>query len=70
MQNGIGKSVDYTMSHITGKIRILGKDPGGQVIFQYVQAKDPARIGKIFTGDFADQKWLPADIGAELSEDE
>ena len=59
MQNGLGKCADYTMSHVTGKIRILGQLENGEMLFQYKQAKDPAQIGKIFTKKLeADQKWL------------
>ena len=56
MQNGLGKSCDYTMSHKTGKIRIIGLNDDGAMVFQYVQAKDPARIGKVFT------RVLPDDV--------
>ena len=63
MQNGLGKSADYTMSHVTGKIRILGKADDGKMVFQYKQAKDPARIGRIFTMDLDDTAtWLPEDL--------
>ena len=59
MQNGLGKAVDYTMSHVTGKIRILGRQPDQSLLFQYVQAKDPSMIGRIFSGQMGDQTWLP-----------
>ena len=63
MQNGLGKSADYTMSHVTGKIRILGTDASGKVVFQYKQAKDPAMIGKIFSLDLEESAtWLPDEI--------
>ncbi len=62
MQNGLGKTADYTMSHVTGKIRILGKQSDGKVVLQYKQAKDPSNIGKMFTGHLGDRKWLPDDI--------
>lgn len=63
MQNGLGKSADYTMSHVTGKIRILGKTGSGEILFQYKQAKDPARIGKIFTLKLDEEAaWLPETI--------
>lgn len=59
-QNGLGKSADYTMSHVTGKIRILGKADDGRMFFQYKQAKDPAMIGRIFSMALADDAtWLP-----------
>ena len=48
-QNGLGKSAQYTMSHVTGKITILGKNDAGEMVFQYRQAKNPADISRIFT---------------------
>jgi len=62
-QNGLGKSADYTMSHVTGKIRILGKADDGKMVFQYKQAKDPAMIGRIFSVPVDDeQTWLPYNL--------
>ena len=62
VQNGLGKA-DYTMSHVTGKIRILGTAPGGETVFQYKTAKDPKRIGRIFTLPLTDSDtWLPDPI--------
>lgn len=62
MQNGLGKSCDYTMSHKTGKIRIIGQNEEGETVFQYVQAKDPTRIGKVFTRALADDlTWFESD---------
>ena len=61
-QNGLGKVADYTMSHVTGKIRILGEAEDGKLMFQYKQAKDPARIGKIFSHDVGEETWLPEDL--------
>ncbi len=59
MQNGLGKCADYTMSHVTGKIRILGQTDNGEMLFQYKQAKDPSRIGQFFTKRLSpDEKWL------------
>ena len=59
MQNGLGKCADYTMSHVTGKIRILGEMGDGELVLQYKQAKDPSRIGAIFTRKVEpDAKWL------------
>ena len=49
MQNGLGKSADYTMSHIKGKIRILGRNQNGEMIFQFRQAKNAENIGRIFS---------------------
>ena len=59
LQNGLSKSADYTMSHKTGKIRILGETGEGELMFQYKQAKDPSQIGKLFTRKMKDgQAWL------------
>ncbi len=59
-QNGLGKSADYTISHITGKIRVLGETENGDLLFQYKQAKDPSLLGKIFSLPLAkDAVWLP-----------
>lgn len=59
MQNGLGKCADLTMSHESGKIRILGELANGEYLFQYKQAKDPSRIGRMFTRKLTpDQKWL------------
>ena len=66
LQNGLGKGIDYTMSHVTGKIRILDTDDSGRMLFQYKQAKNPKNIGRIFSLDIQpDQTWLPDQI--ELS---
>lgn len=60
MQNGLGKSADYTLSHVTGKIRILGKLENGNLLFQYKQAKDPKDIGRIFSLPLDETAtWLP-----------
>lgn len=58
-QNGLGKVADYTMSYVTGKIRILGLNDAGNMVFQYKQAKNSHNIGKIFTKKLSvDEKWL------------
>ena len=49
MQNGMGKSAQYTMSHHTGKIAILGLNDASEMVFQYRQGKNPSDIGRIFT---------------------
>ena len=60
MQNGIGKSFRYVMSHDTGKIEILGELAGGRMLFKYHQAKDHRDAGRIFTAFVGeDQYWLP-----------
>lgn len=60
MQNGLGKSADYTMSHVRGKIEILGNDPEGNTLFRYHQARDINDLGRIFPLKLKeDQSWLP-----------
>lgn len=59
MQNGQGKCVRYSMSHITGKIEILGKLPSGEMVFKYHQAKDPQNANRVFVQKVEpDQCWL------------
>ncbi len=59
LQNGQGKSFRYAMSHVTGKIAILGKVSDDSVIMKYHQAKDPENAGKIFEQKLTpDQCWL------------
>lgn len=59
-QNGLGKSAEYTMSHVTGKLRILGLTPDGSTWFQYKEAKNPADLGRIFPMKLDPlETWLP-----------
>ena len=59
MQNGQGKSCRYMLSHVTGKIEILGSLKDDEMLFKYHQAKDPADAGRIFTRKITkDQCWL------------
>ena len=47
------------MSHVTGKIEVLGKLPDGQMLFKYHQAKDEGNRGRIITKMLdARQTWL------------
>ena len=58
-QNGQGKCLRYVMSHVAGKIEILGNLPDGQMLFKYHQAKDEGNRGRIFTKMLdAGQTWL------------
>lgn len=60
LQNGLGKSFRYVMSHETGKIELLGPLPDGRMLLKYQQAKYPADAGRMFAADLAhDQCWLP-----------
>lgn len=58
-QNGLGKSFRYALSHEEGKIEILGRIDGRNMMFRYHQAKSPQKRGQIFTRPVAeDQCWL------------
>lgn len=59
MQNGQGKNIIYCMSHVTGKIEIIGSLPDRQMLFKYHQAKDAENLGRIFTVPLEPgQAWL------------
>ena len=63
LQNGQGKCIRYAMSHVSGKIEILGPLPDGRMLFKYHQAKYDRDKGRIFAKDLApDQAWLDGDI--------
>ena len=62
MQNGFGKSFKYCMSHVTGKIELLG-DMNGEVVMKYHEAKNRADLGKVFSLKLdGAQCWLPDDF--------
>ena len=51
------------MSHVSGKIEILGPLPDGRMLFKYHQAKYDRDKGRIFAKNLApDQAWLDGDI--------
>lgn len=66
LQNGIGKAFRYCMSHVTGKIEILGEPESGSpedepapMLLKYHEAKNPADRNRLFTATIApDQAWL------------
>lgn len=59
MQNGLGKSFRYCLSHISGKIEILGEMPDGEIAFKYHETKYLKDNGRIFTMALEDeQSWL------------
>jgi len=59
MQNGQGKCIRYVMSHVSGKIEILGFDEKNDMLFKYHQAKSTDDQGRIFTKTLTDsQAWL------------
>ncbi|MEI3518355.1 MAG: hypothetical protein V8R14_02580 [Clostridia bacterium] len=47
MQSGMGKCFRFVMSHITGKIEILGALNENNMIFKYHQTKDEENQGRI-----------------------
>ena len=59
MMNGQAKSIHYCMSHVTGKIEILGALEGNRMLFKYHQAKYAKDNSRIFIQELAaDQCWL------------
>ena len=59
LQNGLGKSFRYCMSHVTGKIEILGELDGGRMAFRYHEAKDRADLGRLLVREVSDdQAWF------------
>lgn len=59
LQSGQGKCLRYVLSHVAGKIEILGEMEGGRMLFKYHQAKDLKNAGRIFTQEILpDQCWL------------
>jgi KamA family protein len=61
--NGPAKSFRYVLSHVTGKIEILGALPGGETLFKYHQNKYPEDASRLFTVRLKDgQAWLDGDL--------
>ncbi len=59
MQYGLGKAFRYCLSHVTGKIEILGIYNDHEMVFKYHEAQDGVRLGKLFTQNVDDKKaWL------------
>ena len=63
--SGQGKMFRYVMSHVTGKIEILGCPSGeNRMLFKYHQAKNPANANRFFSVDLSgEERWLPDIIG-------
>lgn len=61
--SGMAKGMKYCMSHPAGKLEIIGRLPGGEMIFRFHEAKDPANCGKLFT-HAPDESgcWLPEEL--------
>ena len=58
-QSGLSKALRYCMSHVTGKIEILGALEDNVMLFKYHEAKDRNQLGKIFVQAISpDQSWL------------
>ncbi len=58
-QNGMGKSFRFMMSHVTGKIEILGFRDETSMLFKYHQAKYDSDKSRIFELPISeDQCWL------------
>ena len=63
LQNGIGKSVRYAMSHPLGKIEILGESEEGKMLFKFHQNKYPEDRSRIFSADIDDETtWLDTEL--------
>lgn len=59
LQAGPGKALRYCLSHVTGKIEIVGKLEDGKMLFKYHEAKNVADLGRLFALDMANgQAWL------------
>ncbi|ODU58118.1 MAG: lysine 2,3-aminomutase [Clostridium sp. SCN 57-10] len=57
--NGHAKRFRFVMSHVTGKLEILGELPDGRMLFQYHQAKHPDDHSRVFAATVApEQLWL------------
>ncbi len=73
--NGLSKRFKYIMSHVTGKVEILGI-MDGEIYFKYHEAKDRKNLGVMFKchadedagwlDDFRDAKW-PSVFNSEFS---
>lgn len=59
LQPGPGKALRYCMSHVTGKIEIVGKLDETRMLFKYHEAKDPANLGRLFSLALDEERaWL------------
>ena len=65
--SGVAKRFRYALSHINGKMEILGITQKGELLVKQHQAKDPKNLNKIFTVPLSDKTyWLPDDIEYNL----
>jgi len=59
LQDGLGKSYKYAMSHEIGKIEIVGNLDEKSTIFKYHQAKNIEDTGKVFLRELGENEcWL------------
>lgn len=59
LQNGQGKCFRYAMSHVSGKIEILGLLENGEMLFKYHQAREKKNAGRIFSRRLTEEQcWL------------
>lgn len=59
MQSGLGKTFKYCMSHVTGKVEILGMLNEKEMLFKYHEAHDRSDLGRVFVKEITDsQSWL------------
>lgn len=64
MQTGIGKAFRYCMSHVTGKIEILGIANGDTMYLKYHESIDPEKYGTVFKKTILPtQTWLDQPSG-------
>jgi len=52
--SGLAKRAKYVMSHVTGKIEIVGirsTEHGKRILFKYHQARNPDDLGRVFARD-------------------
>jgi len=62
--DGQAKQFRYVMSHVTGKIEILGRPFGDEMLFKYHQARHDRDANRFFSVKLAeDACWLPDRIG-------
>ena len=60
--SGQAKQFRYVMSHVTGKIEILGRPDGEEMLFKYHQAKYEKDASRFFTAKLSEEQcWLPDD---------
>lgn len=63
--SGIAKRFRYTMSHVLGKMEILGTTKEGALLLKQHQAKDSSMLNSIFKAEISPTDvWLPDDFTA------